>query len=340
MGKCPASPRSQQAGELQRARCLELIRCASTSQLHLVESGSDRVGALDFQASPDTYEPRGGPGATLDELATSAERVEAGVQLTPALDAALLHGSSIGGARPKVSLQDGKHGLIAKFTSTSDTYAVVQAEFVAMRLAARAGIKVAPVQLTTALGRPVLLVARFGRGRSDGTRRHVVSALTMLELDELAARHASYADLAHVIRHQFTAPRQTLRELFARITFNVLIGNTDDHARNHAALWDGETLTLSPAYDLCPQLRSGEEASQGMAIGADGFRLSNLAGCVARASDYGLSDVEAREIVDHQLEVIEGSFDEVCDEAQLPEVERRQLRQRAVLLPYALKGYR
>lgn len=305
---------------------------------YLLESGSNRVGALDFQASPTEYVARGAQSASLEELVTSAERVEAGVQLSAELDAALLHGSSIGGARPKATLRDGDRQLIAKFSSTRDTSAVVQGEFVGMRLAALAGIDVASVSLTSALGRAVLLVERFDRGLGD-TRHHLVSALTLLQLDELAARHASYADLTHVIRRSFTAPQHTLRELFARITFNVLIGNTDDHARNHAALWDGDLLSISPAYDLCPQLRFGGEASQGMIIGADGYRLSQLSGCLARATEYGLSEPDARALIDHQIDVIESHFSDVCDEAELPDVERQLLHQRAVLLPYALEGY-
>ncbi|MFT4034598.1 MAG: HipA domain-containing protein [Patulibacter sp.] len=306
---------------------------------YLIESGSDRVGAIDFQRSPTEYVERGGTPATLEELATSAERVEAGVPLTPALDAALLHGSSIGGARPKAQLDDDGRALIAKLSSTTDTYRVVQAEFVAMRLAGRAGLRVAPVQLTQALGKHVLLVERFDRVPGTALRHHFVSALTLLELRDLDARYASYAELAEIIRHRFTAPRETLRELFARITFNILVGNTDDHARNHGALWDGEQLTLTPAYDLCPQLRLGGEASQGMQIGRDGFRLSSLSGCVTRSAEYGLTPAEAREIVDHQIDVIERSFDEVCDEAQLARADRQTLRERAILLPYALEGY-
>ena len=44
-----------------------------------------------------------------------------------------------------------------------------------------------------------------------------------------------------------------------------------------------------------------------MAIGEDGWRMSQVAGCVARAATYLLSEAEAREIVDHQIETIEGS---------------------------------
>ena len=55
---------------------------------------------------------------------------------------------------------------------------------------------------------------------------------------ELAARWATYGELADLIRARFTAPDATLRELFGRIVFNVCISNTDDHARNHAAFFD------------------------------------------------------------------------------------------------------
>src|SRR3546814_12149439 len=94
----------------------------------------------------------------------------------------------------------------------------------------------------------------------------MVSALTMFELDEMMAPYASYETLAEIIRHRFTAPKATLRELFGRMVFNILCGNTDDHARNHAAFWDGKMLELTPAYDICPQSRTGNIASQAMLI--------------------------------------------------------------------------
>lgn len=305
---------------------------------YLLEPDSDRIGALDFQESASEYVPRAIDHATLDELAESAERVERGVPLSPELDRALLHGSSVGGARPKALLRDGKRELIAKFSSSTDTYPVVKGEFVAMELAQRGGIETARVELDRALGRDVLLVERFDRP-GKGTRRAMVSALTMLGLDELGARYASYADLADLIRARFTDPTPTLRELFSRIVFNMLCGNNDDHARNHAAFWDGEALTLTPAYDVCPQLRGGGETAQLMAIGHDGYRMSQLTGCVERASVYMLSEEEAREIADRQIDAIESGWEEVCDQAELGEAERAAFWGRQFLNPYALAGY-
>jgi len=109
---------------------------------------------------------------------------------------------------------------------------VVKAEYVAMRLAAEVGIDVAPVELRNAAGKDALLVERFDREKTKTgwRRRAMVSALTLLELDEMMARYASYEDLATIIRHRFAAPKPTLRELFNRLLFDILCGNTDDHA--------------------------------------------------------------------------------------------------------------
>lgn len=307
----------------------------------LLESGSDRAGALDFQISPNRFHERGRENATLDELAASAQRVEAGIPLSAELDAALLRGTSIGGARPKALVDDGPRRLIAKFSSSTDTFPVEEGEYVAMELARRSGLQVAPVELTSALGKRVLLVERFDRVPETEEQRGFVSALTMLGLNELAARHASYANLVQVIRSKFIDPGANLRELFSRITFNILVGNTDDHARNHAAFWDGQALTLTPAYDICPQLRNTGRATQAMIIGdaADPFKESHVAGCVARAHIYQLSKKQATAIVDHQIDVIRRSWDEVCDQGELTQTTRNYFWKRQFLNDYALEGW-
>ena len=111
-------------------------------------------------------------------------------------------------------------------------------------------------------------VIRFDRIHSKigWERKSIVSALTLFELDEMMGRYASYEILAEKIRHKFTNASQTLKELFQRLIINILVGNTDDHARNHAAFWDGHMLSLTPAYDICPQPRTGNIATQAMLI--------------------------------------------------------------------------
>ena len=305
---------------------------------YLLESGSDRIGALDFQASPEQYVPRRVDTAPLSQLVHAAERLESGEPFEADLDQALVHGSSVGGARPKALVDDGHRKLIAKFPSSSDPFPVVRGEFVAMELARRAGIDAARVELIASLGKDVLLVERFDR-EAGGLRRALVSALTMLGLDEMHARYASYADLADLVRERFANPRTTLRELFARITFNVLAGNNDDHARNHAAFWDGRALTLAPAYDICPQARAGGETAQAMMIRHDGYRFSQLAGCVEAAATYGLTADEGRRIIDHQIDVIRSEWAEVADLGRLTAADRQYFWRRQFLNPFALEGY-
>ncbi len=304
----------------------------------MLESGSDRIGAFDFQASPTTYRPRETETATLDELMDAAENVENGVPLNPELDQALLHGSSIGGARPKALIVDGEHKYIAKFSSQNDLYSVVKAEFVAMRLAAACGLDVAPVMMTHAAGRDVLLIQRFDRTRvPGGWRRHqMISCLTLLELDEMNARYASYEDFATVIRHRFVQPKATLKELFSRLTFNVLCGNTDDHARNHAAFWNGRDLELTPAYDICPQARSGGEAGQAMLIHGN-LNFSRIELCLKSAASFLLNEAEAEAIVAHQIVTIRDGFAAVAKEAQVSEVDAKLMWRRQFLNPYALQ---
>jgi serine/threonine-protein kinase HipA len=318
-------------------------RSADTAQMdeltYLLESGSDRAGAIDFQRSEKEYVAREAATASLDELLTAADKVEKGIPLNPDLDRALLHGSSIGGARPKAMVAAADKKYNANFSSQNDLSNMVKAEYVAMRLAAEAGIDAAPVALRRAAGKDVLLIERFDREKAGNgwRRRAMVSALTLLELDEMMARYASYENLATVIRHRFTAPKETLKELFARLLFNVLCGNTDDHARNHAAFWNGRDLTLAPAYDICPQSRTGGEASQAMLI-AGNERLSQISVFLKAAPLFLLSERDATALAKRQIEAIKSQWDAVCVEAGLTEVDRRLLWRRQFLNAFAFEG--
>lgn len=299
---------------------------------YLAESGSNRIGALDFQASPKDYRPRDTHG-TLIEVVEAGDRMARGLPFSAEVDDALTYGSAIGGSRPKaILLDDGSEGrreLIAKFSVSTDTYPWVQAEAVGMELARRCGIHAAVTGLTRAGERDVLLVDRFDRP-GGGSRRSVLSGLTLLGLHELASRHGSYVDLAEQIRLHFTEPDATLRELFTRIVVNVLVGNTDDHPRNVAAFWDGQHLTLTPAYDVCPQPRNTGETAQAMAYGSAGQSRARLADVVAAAGTYRLSTSEGETIAERCTEVVCGEFEEVCTTLEIRELTRDLLWKRSI----------
>ncbi len=315
-------------------------RDIDTAQLdeltYMLESGSDRIGALDFQQSATQYVPRLSANVALDKLLESAERVEKGVALTPELDQALFHGSSLGGARPKASIEDQDKKYIAKFSANSDIYNVVKAEYIAMRLAKEVGLNVAPVQITSASGKDIILIERFDRIKIDTgwQRKSMLSALTLFGLDDMMARYASYETLAEIIRHKFTNPKETLKELFSRLVFNILCGNTDDHARNHGAFWDGTNMSLTPAYDICPQGRVGNEASQAMLISGNN-RSSKLSTCLETASNFLLSEDDAKTIFEVQKEIINSKWDDVCEEAKLSEVDKNLFWGRQFSNPFA-----
>jgi serine/threonine-protein kinase HipA len=159
-------------------------------------------------------------------------------------------GSSLGGARPKAAVLDGSGRLaIAKFPrSGSDEWDVAGWEEVQLRLARRSGITVSDSRLSLVAGRHVLIVNRFDR--TSDQRIGFVSALTMLEAADGEQR--SYLEIAEVIERHSPSPASDLRELYRRIIFSILTGNTDDHLRNHAFLRQRRGWALSPAYDLNP----------------------------------------------------------------------------------------
>lgn len=117
----------------------------------------------------------------------------------------------------------------------------------------------------------------------------------------------------------------------------MLCGNTDDHARNHAAFWDGKRLTLTPAYDICPQGRTGNEATQTMLIKGES-RASTLATLLAAAPDYHLKEAEAAALIEHQITTIAEHWQGVCDEGDLSPVDRKLFAGRQFLNSYALDG--
>ncbi|MFW7268203.1 type II toxin-antitoxin system HipA family toxin [Gluconacetobacter sp. Hr-1-5] len=308
----------------------------------MLRSGSDRIGALDFQTSAREYVARGEEYASLEDLQRLADMVQSGEPISPVLDRAVLHGSSIGGARPKALLTDGDRRLIAKFSASNDPFGMVKAEFATMRLAAKAGLTVAHVDIEHVLDRDALIIERFDRlpaGQGQTARRAMVSALTWTGEQEMTSRHVSYVELAEIIRTRFYDAAADLRELFRRLTFNILVGNTDDHCRNHAAFWNGRDLRLTPAYDIAPQIRGAAEANQALLI-TDSHRESRLVHALEAAPAFRIaSEQEARRMIDDQIGVIRANWSSVCDDAGMTQVEREFFMGRQILNPYAFEGY-
>lgn len=159
-------------------------------------------------------------------------------------------GSSIGGARPKASILHDNELYLAKFSSKNDEEQVILWEKTMLDLANIANLKVAKSIVVPSFKNGILLLKRFDRCLNDNNelkRLPFISAMTLLGANDMEQNH-SYIDLADKL------DSQNKQELFARMVFNGLFGNTDDHLRNHGLLYDRENKrwNLSPAYDLNP----------------------------------------------------------------------------------------
>ena len=240
----------------------------------------------------------------------------------------------MGGARPKALLHENNEFWIAKFSSSRDATDMVGIESGGMALAELVGINAAETRIVESLNKRVILVRRFDREVAPQGihRRHMISAMTLLGLDEYAVRagYSSYLDLADILRQYARDFKSDGAELFRRMVLNILIGNVDDHARNHACFWDGEFLDLTPAYDICPQPRTGMSSNQAMVIGRWG-RQSNLQNAVSECERFGLSPDEAREIVEAMTATVRNNWETVFADSGVPEGDRRYLS-RATLL--------
>ncbi len=125
-----------------------------------------------------------------------------------------------------------------------------------------------------------------------------------------------------------------LRELFTRRVFNVCIGNTDDHLRNHAAFWDGKHLRLTPAFDLTPQPRSGHIATHAIGLTRTGGRHSQLRLYRQTAAEFQLPPPEAGDIINHVVATIENNWKDAVDHAHLTTAQAQGLMGRGILNPY------
>ncbi len=210
------------------------LRYKREGEIGLYASGHHRVATL----------------SQLPALLNAADAVHGKTDTADDLKLLLDEGSPLGGARPKSTVVD-TDGLlfIAKFPKPDDDRSIPHGEILALTLAHEAGLNVAFGRLQTVAGQPVALIERFDRAGEQ--RIAFLSAMSLLELSD--GDTATYTDIAQCIRMYSSAPIEDLHELWRRIIFGVMIGNLDDHLRNHGFLYDGQgKWRLSPAYDLNP----------------------------------------------------------------------------------------
>lgn len=282
--------------------------------VYLDHAGPHRAGALDVRQSPTSPSAGGALPSPLDlrHLLDAASRVEEGEPVPAHLEVFFAGGPSVGGARPKAVVMAEGGEWIAKFPAKADPFNVPLVERATLELAREAGLTVPRTRLETlADGRQVMLIERFDRERlPQGIgRRHMVSALTLLALHEHDSPDSSYAAIADAIGVHGVSGRiaQDRRELFARMVFNILVSNDDDHLRNHAFLFDprGTGWRLSPLYDVVPKPQVAQERMLHLSVGPQG-RVARLDNALAGAGRFGLLPPDAARIIDRVVGVVRG----------------------------------
>ena len=274
---------------------------------YLLYANATRVGNLDFRLSLEAPEPALAPPAfqVMEDLLSAADDLEAGRPVDESRRLVLEQGSSLGGARPKCTVQWDGELWLAKLPSRNDRISMPRLEFGVLNLAQRCGLHVPPVRLETIGGRAVFLSQRFDRKAVSGgwARRGYLSALSLAQWDERDRDRWSYRAIAERIRKYGVNPAEDLRQLFMRIAFNILVRNTDDHPRNHGFLVEQGGIALSPLFDIEPALTRpgvGSEFFLAMSAGAQG-RLASLNNLRSAASTFNLKQAEADDLL-HQMQ--------------------------------------
>ncbi len=231
------------------------------------------------------------------------------------LDQIVDPGSSLGGARPKANVvgEDGRL-YVAKFPSKKDIDNTELIEHFSHLLACKAGINVASTSvIPISKDKHLLLSERFDR-TADGTRKHFASAMSLLGLEDGdgASTGHGYLDIADFIVGNCTNVQQNLSELYRRVAFNILFGNTDDHFRNHGFILTQKGWTLSPAYDINPSTKQ----YQCLLINED-TEVSDINALRDSCESYMLDPKEASRIINEVTYTIR-DWQQVATERQIP----------------------
>jgi serine/threonine-protein kinase HipA len=290
---------------------------------YLLSSPDDRAGALGFGLAQKPPAPRRRFNKTLEleKLQRIADAIVADEDL-PAdagsrqVEELLLIGTSMGGARPKVVVEDDRGLWLAKFNRLDDRTNNARVEHAMLLLARSCGLTTAESRVVPVGGRDVLLVKRFDRARVEGgyLRARMISALTLLRAGDthLDRDRWSYPLLVEELRRVSAQPRADAAELFRRMCFNALISNLDDHPRNHALIAKRRGWRLSPAYDLTPSTPvSLERRDLALTLG-DGGRHASADNLLSQCRRFLLDAGEAATLVQGMSKRVQATWYDVA----------------------------
>jgi serine/threonine-protein kinase HipA len=297
---------------------------------YLLHSPDDRAGALGFGLNQSPPAPKRKFNQTIDlpKLQAIADALVRDEMLpadatTGQVEELLLVGTSMGGARPKVVVEDDGALWLAKFNLPNDRWNSARVEHAMLLLARACGLTTADSKVIRVADRDVLLVKRFDRERTAQgyLRARMVSGLTLLRAEDSHRSRDkwSYVALVEELRRVSAEPRKDAPELFRRMCLNALISNTDDHPRNHAVIAKERDWRLSPAYDLTPTTPVNLERRDLALVCGDGGRYANAQNLVTQSARFLLDPDEARAIVTKMKDHVRVSWNDVARRAGVSE---------------------
>ena len=281
---------------------------------YLLNGPDDGAGNLSFGRTATPPAPRRPFNRThqLAALTEVAEKLEQDGRLPHEVLEELEPGTSMGGARPKVTVEDDHKIWLAKLPEKADRHNMQRIEYATLELARAAGLRVCGARLEPVGERDALMLDRFDREwNSDANaywRYGLVSGLTVIDAEDgyLGRDRWSYPLLADELRRWSVKSHDDRRELFLRMVFNAMVTNNDDHPRNHALLHTKGGWRLSPAYDIVPvPLVSLERRDLALAVGRFG-RVAGLYNILSQCDAFGLTKEEAQALIDGMLAVVRG----------------------------------
>jgi len=277
---------------------------------YLLHGPQDGAGYLSFGLKAEPPAPRRKYNRThqLAELIAATQAIEEGRPVAAHLLEKLDPGTSMGGARPKATIEDERTLWLGKFPARDDRFNLQRVEFATLDLARRCGLNVTQARLLPVGDSDVLMLQRFDRDYTDRgyLRFGLVSGLTVLDCGDshLDRERWSYLLLADNLRRWSDKPEADCAELFRRMVFNAAVTNNDDHPRNHALLRRQKGWRLSPAYDLVPAPAvSLERRDLALTVGDYG-RTASIYNLLSQAGRFGLSAAEARGQIDGLVDVV------------------------------------
>jgi serine/threonine-protein kinase HipA len=262
---------------------------------YLIHPAADRIGAFEFSEDPRTSPLAETPMAEeqIDQLRAVISAIEKDEDLPKQLRLVWRHGTTVGGRWPKAGVidNDGVYWLLKFGSRLHHKEHQPRIEALGLSLAKACGIAVPEFRLEQNDVQPMLWVRRFDR-LNDGKRRHMLSVRSLMALSERdALDRASYPVVGAALRRMAQDPGD-VAAWFDRMILNIVIGNTDDHALNHLFFWDGERLSLAPAFDVEPQIE--EVLQHAMRIGPAGGQ-GTIDNALASVAEYGLTKGEAED---------------------------------------------